>query len=415
MAMPRFWVTTSSQSATLLYTRNTHKGHIGRLASLPLVVRGNIMALSSGMDNIIAALGQSNRLCDVFLSYLVSWQLEEVLVAMQVSFPALIALHLASTGETLLAIPDSFLGGPAPRLQSFGLHAIPFPGLPKLLLSTNHPVRLDLSHIPHSGYISPEAMAMCLSLLTSLDTLSLGFSSSRSRPDRKSRRLTPTTRSILPDLTSFQFEGASEYLEDLVARVDAPRLDNLSITFFPQMNFDTPHLVQFISRTPAFQEPNEAHVAYTYDLDDVVRLVWASDDYRRLCVGISPDELDLHLSSITQICTMCLPPLPTVENLRLGAFTESRDSEMSWNGNVDQWSEFLHPFTGVKSLYLSVEFQPNMASALQKLVGTAEVLPSLQNIFLERPEPSGAFQEAIGQFVAARQLSGHPIAIYAWD
>src|SRR6266852_2522236 len=145
MAMPRFWVTTSSQSATLLYTRNTHKGHIGRLASLPLVVRGNIMALSSGMDNIIAALGQSNRLCDVFLSYLVSWQLEEVLVAMQVSFPALIALHLASTGETLLAIPDSFLGGPAPRLQSFGLHAIPFPGLPKLLLSTNHLVRLDLS------------------------------------------------------------------------------------------------------------------------------------------------------------------------------------------------------------------------------------------------------------------------------
>src|SRR6266852_380356 len=34
MAMPRFWITTSSQSPTLLYTRSTHKGQTGRLASL---------------------------------------------------------------------------------------------------------------------------------------------------------------------------------------------------------------------------------------------------------------------------------------------------------------------------------------------------------------------------------------------
>jgi hypothetical protein len=54
-----------------------------------------------------------------------------------------------------------------------------------------------------------------------------------------------------------------------------------------------------------------------------------------------------------------------------------------------------------------------MASALRELVGgrTTEVLPSLQNIFLARSEASGPFQEAIRQFVAARQLSGHPIAI----
>jgi hypothetical protein len=42
------------------------------------------------------------------------------------------------------------------------------------------------------------------------------------------------------------------------------------------------------------------------------------------------------------------------------------------------------------------------------------VLPSLQNIFLARFEPSGPFQEAIGQFVAARQLSNHPFAISVW-
>ncbi|KAN0109365.1 hypothetical protein V8E52_009337 [Russula decolorans] len=39
-----------------------------------------------------------------------------------------------------------------------GRHGIPFPGLPKLLLSATHLVQLWLANIPHSGYISPEAM-----------------------------------------------------------------------------------------------------------------------------------------------------------------------------------------------------------------------------------------------------------------
>ena len=58
-------------------------------------------------------------------------------------------------------------------------------------------------------------------------------------------------------------------------------------------------------------------------------------------------------------------------------------------------------------------------AVLQELVGSrvTEVLPSLQNIFLEglRLEPSGYLQANIGQFVAARQLSDHAIVISDWD
>jgi hypothetical protein len=43
-----------------------------------------------------------------------------------------------------------------------------------------------------------------------------------------------------------------------------------------------------------------------------------------------------------------------------------------------------------------------------------EVLPILQNIFLEELQPSGPVQEGIGQFVAARRLSGHPITVSSW-
>jgi hypothetical protein len=56
------------------------------------------------------------------------------------------------------------------------------------------------------------------------------------------------------------------------------------------MNFDTPHVVQFISRIPAFQEPDEAHVGCTYKFDAVVRLLWAAYDYRKLSVEMFPEE-----------------------------------------------------------------------------------------------------------------------------
>jgi hypothetical protein len=223
------------------------------------------------------------------------------------------------------------------------------------------------------------------------------------------------TRSILPDLKSFSFNGASEYLDDLVAQIDAPRLDHLFITFpLDEMNLDSPHLVQFISRTPRFQEPNEAHV--TLDLNAEVKLLWASDDHARLRVEILYGDFDTDLqpSFIAQVYTMCLPPLPTVENLRLGlglglglgVFAEDLYSDLDWTDNVesDEWLELLRPFTAVKSLYLCKEFQPDIASALQELVGgrTTEILPSLQNIFLANFEPSGPFREAIGWAVHCR-------------
>jgi hypothetical protein len=208
------------------------------------------------------------------------------------------------------------------------------------------------------------------------------------------------------------FKGASEYLNDLVARIDAPRLDKLSITFFPQMNFDTAHLVQLISRTPRLKEPSGAHLSM--DPYALVRLKWASDGYGsigRVCVEISYEISDPQPSSIAQVCTTWLPPLPTVEDLQIGDFAKPL---LGWKDEIkkDQWLELLRPFTAVKNLSIYEEYQPNIASALQELVGgrTTEVLPSLQNIFLEWFE--SPFQDAIGQFVAARQLSGHPIAIF---
>jgi hypothetical protein len=52
-------------------------------------------------------------------------------------------------------------------------------------------------------------------------------------------------------------------LEDLVARIDAPLLDRLTIAFFHQLIFDTPQLTEFITRSPNLKAHNGAHVDFS--------------------------------------------------------------------------------------------------------------------------------------------------------
>src|SRR6266852_8791705 len=95
-------------------------------------------------------------------------------------------------------------------IQDLRLRRVLFPGLPRLLLSATRLVSLFIWKIPHSGYISPEAMVRCLSTLTRLEELSLIFESPLYRPVRRPH---PPTRSILLTLNYLRFEGVSEYLE----------------------------------------------------------------------------------------------------------------------------------------------------------------------------------------------------------
>ena len=374
--------------------------------ALPLIVQGNIT--SSRTDNIITALGQSNRVCYVDF-YLGGWQLEQVLAAMHVPFPELTELRLWSNGETMPVIPDSFLDGSAPRLQAFFLDGIPFLGFPKLHLSAPHLVYLHLYNIPHSGYISPEAIVALISALSSLEQLSLEFQSPQSCPDRETRR-PPSKRSVIPALFYFHFKGVIEYLEVLVAGIDTPRLEELGITFFNQIDFDTPRLAQFINRTPNLRKHN-ATVQFDDDFARV-RLSLSS-----LEILISCREPDWQLSSIEQVCNSSLHhPLSLVEDL----YIEHAYSELLWKDDPIEstlWWQLLLPFTAVKNLFLSKDSAPGTATALKELVGgrITEVLPSLENIFVKGLEPSGPVQENIGQFVGARLLSSHAISISDWD
>ena len=384
--------------------------------ALPLIINYGGPILEPSNDNVIAALGQSNRVCEVRLGHLKIWQIRKVVAAMQVPFPELTHLLLSQIGAGTLVIPDSFLGGFAPSLQNFQLSRISFPGLPKFILSATHLVTLWLDSIPHSGYISPESMVALISVLSGLKNLILGFQSPQSRPHRKTRSLPPMKRSILPALSYLKFKGVTEYLEELVTCISTPQLRAVYITFYNQIDFDCRRLDQFINRTPKYRALDEAYVQF-YEYIAVVKFRDRNSPFTPggLEIEISCEEPDWQLSSIEQVCNSALYILSTVEDL----YIERRYRESVWKDDAIEntlWLQLLLPFTVVKNLYLSNEFALGITATLQELVGgTTEVLPSLQNIFLEGLEPSGPVRENIERFVATRQLSGHPIAFSDWD
>ena len=374
--------------------------------ALPLGLAGD----TDYVDNIVALLECSDRINQIDL-WGANW--EDILEAMEVPFPELTYLWLEHSYESEPVIPlsDSFLGGSAPRLQSLHFECIPFLGLPKLLSSATHLTVLRFDRIPHSGYISPEAMVACLALLTSLKAFILGFLSPQSRPDRESRRPPPSTRTVLPALRLFWFRGVCEYLEDLVARIDAPRLNSFETTFVNDIDFDVPQFTQFISRTPTMEAFDKATVVL-WDHRATIKLSLNTFDGRRVTVGISCGMLDWQLSFLEQVCTSSLPPLSVLDDLYITNYRSLGDDIDSLS-----WLELLHPFTTVKNLYLSEAIAPHIVPALQELAAgrVTDVLPNLQNIFVEELQPSGSVQEGIGKFIAARQLTGHPITVSRWD
>ena len=374
--------------------------------ALPLFVKLNAdPEQTEGLDNTIAILEHSDRVYHIELTVDAS-SLEIVLAAMQVPFPELTHLELTSY-QSYAALPDSFLGGSAPRLRYLCMMGIPFPGLPKLLLSATQLVRLHLCDIPHSGSISPEAMAIVLSTLTRLESFQLEFQSPRSHPDLASRRPPPLTCSIVSALTELNFYGVNEYFDDLVAHIDAPRLDELHIGFFDQIVFNPLQFIRFISRTPKLNALEKASVQF---LDSLV-FVKLSSGSRMLKVVITCEELVRQISSLKQLFSSSLPPLSTCEDLHISVSLYGKP----WRDIIEStlWLELLRPFIAVKNLYLSEKITQCIMPTLQELVGnrTTEVLPNLEHIFLKKFHLSGPYQEVIMRFVDARKVTNHPVTV----
>ena len=250
-------------------------------------------------DTTISALEYDDRIRLIELFDTSSSKMTQTLAAMQKPFPALISLSLSLSEQgTSSVVPDLFLGESAPHLQSLRLINIPFPlpALKKLLLSATDLIEIRFRRMPTSWYISPEEMVTCLSTLIRLKELELGFQSS---DNRVGRRLPPSTRCVLPALTSLQFKGVYEYMEDLMARIDAPQLDDLKLFLFDKPVLDAPQLARFIGRVPRLKAFNELHVLF--DTRGIfVFLPWTLRKGLQFGVLLHPSN---QLSGLVKLCT----------------------------------------------------------------------------------------------------------------
>ncbi|KAH8983834.1 hypothetical protein EDB86DRAFT_3106203 [Lactarius hatsudake] len=334
---------------------------------------------------------------------------------MQEPFPSLTRLYIRSgfgdhVGD-LPAFPAEFLGGSVPCLQQISLSGISYPALPALLLSATDLVKLDLFDIPPTGYISPEAMVASLATLPRLYCFVIRFQSATPRPSSYRIRPPPMMRTVLPALTSFHFDGDSEYLEDLVSQIDSPQLDRISIRYLRLVDYEVTQLSKFIDRSvgPKLTLSRHAHINFfshstgfsVYPNVNHPSSDLPHDEALVLC-GVN----HWHVLDISRFLSHFSTTLSHVVHLNLGVGFEV-DLRLEDMGDVD-WLHLLHQFSSVQTLHLSCEPAEHVALALENISGglVAEVLPSLDLVcIVDQPASS------IEKFVAAREHSGCPVTV----
>jgi hypothetical protein len=350
-------------------------------------------------ENIFALLNQPGRIRHIDLT-LTGPQLTAVATAMQRPFPALTHLILQWTDERPPALPRNFLGGSAPCLQYMHLCGVAFPALCTFLSSTSDLVGLFLSDIP---LISPEEMVACLAVLPRLKTLDIAFQSTSFDPDR-----TPppaATRTLLPSLTSFQFEGDDGYLENLVARIDSPTLNQINIKYSNQLShFQLTQLFQFIDRSEDPEMGQITHANLNFSHLWVTLEVYPHPERRSGWVRCAIHG-QLTRNPVSEIARGFNQPsamLSRVAHLKLYRSQPYKDCP------ADDWLHLFRQFPAIRTLHVSREFSRHIASVLEAVTGemVTEVLPVLDFIYLDDMPIS-----CVEKFLTARRISGDPVTI----
>jgi hypothetical protein len=297
-------------------------------------------------DNIIAALKYCDRVS--FMNLVITNSLLDKLSAIKIPLSGLEDLVVRSLGTTRLNSPSTLRWGT--RLRKLHSTRVAFSALPELLSPCTGLIDLQLHEIPNVGYFSPEAFANALSGIAQLETLSLHFLSFPPRRNHLNIPPQPGGRVVLPSLTHLKYRGTSKYLDSFVARIDAPRLGDINITFFSQLTMDASQLGRFIARIEMQSSFSQAEVQFS-ELAISITFTRPSAP-TRLELRISCKQFDWQLSSIAQICDHLSPLTFRVEGLRIKAIQLP-------TGQVDtdreQWLKLFHSFRGVKDIHTEDE------------------------------------------------------------
>ncbi|KAH9080189.1 hypothetical protein EDB83DRAFT_2608308 [Lactarius deliciosus] len=395
--------------------------NLGLWRDFPLAVG---FYVPEGEDDLIAALEHPDRVRRVDILSMCP-DVFEVVEAMRVPFPALTHLRLAGGDEKydleVLDIPDDFLGGSAPCLQHLCLENVSFPRLPALLLSARNLVSLQLESVPPThydhGYISTEEIVSSLAVLTKLRTLDIKrYPSEDSEPSPipshvQRRRPDPPMLAALPALTQFVFGRDFEYLEDLVAQIDAPLVEDVRIEYLTE-EVQTRQLSQFIDRSN-LKRAQFRRAKVTFHSDQVyIDLDLPQGEYLQAKFSIIMTLNYATTASPVFYVVLVLGQLvamtSSVGHLRVYFRDPTIPRRVGKDLLESEWLPLLSLFSAVEVLQVSGGLEGCIASALED---TAEetltiLLPALQLLWLEDDNCNKP-----KRFLSSRQHSGRPVTI----
>jgi hypothetical protein len=375
---------------------------------LPLVIGyfNNVRELTTDEEEIILALKQHSRVRRVRLSNAVTI-MQKLSVVMDEEYPNLEFLYITRRTEdndTISRFPETFQ---APHLRHLTLRGFVLPIGSRLLTSAVSLVTLHLDMVHPSTYFHPNTLIQWISPMSHLETLDIYFKFSI--PNRDVERQLTHTPAIapitLPNLHHLHFRGVSAYLEALVYRITAPRVEKLRIEFFNQLTFSIPRLLQFVDTAENLRF-NNASVFFS-DNPGVVLSPDGETKVYALIIAVSCWHLDWQVSSMAQIFNSLGQLSSAVEHLALRYNVHSETSEEHNEVDRTELRKLLGSFSNVKTLQIEKGLVRDLSNCLQLEDDELplELLPELHEL-----EYIGSVN-AFTSFIDARRNAGRPVTL----
>jgi hypothetical protein len=359
-------------------------------------------------EGLLLALEQRHRVRHLRLTQ-PAQNLQKLVMAINDEFSILeyLVIYPSQPSQTALMLPET--------LQAPHLRHLMLDGFACTIQSRLHPtaaglVTLSLLIQHQSAYFQPNVLLQFILFLPQLESLHIAFAFPV--PNREVERqlihMPITTHITLPNLRLFWFRGASAYLEAVVRRLTAPRLESLNFRAFNQLTFSVPFLPQFINAAENLMFDN-AEIRFNDKAADL-GLYLREADWSTIGVWVNCHHLDWQVSSLVQISKALSQIFSAVEHLTLQHEVHSQSSEEHNDVDRIQWRNLLRSFSNVKTLRVKDGLVEELSRCLGLEDGELplELLPELQELTYSRRSDTG---DVFTTFIGARQNAGRPVTL----